>query len=187
MAQPFLPRGGGGSDHPGSAAPLSLDGPALHHGPALPPALLQRIESSDPALTKLEIQHKRNFNEAGCRILARALSLNTCITSLDLEYTTITPAGAALLCPALAHLTAMTYLNLRQTDMQSSGTSHLCSALAHLTAMTELDLSDNQLTEDDGARICGAAAAAGMTRRKVLDLSYNPAPENAFSLPRCTR
>ena len=158
MAQPFLPR-----------------------GPDLPPELLQRIESSDPALTKLEIQYKSNFKEAGCRILARALSLNTCITSLDLNGTTITPAGAALLCPALTHLTAMTCLNLRSTEIQSSGASHLCCALTHLTAMTELDLRNNQLTVDDGARICGAAAAAGMTRLKRLDLGGNPSRVNAFS------
>ena len=65
--------------------------------------------------------------------------------------------------------------NKSQTDRQTD------SALTHLTAMTELNLSDNQLTADDGARICGAAAAAGMTRLKTLDLSYNPSHENAFS------
>ena len=86
-----------------------------------------------------------------------------------------------MLCPALAHLTAMTYLNLSYTCIESSGISHLCCALTHLTAMTQLNLSYNQLTADDGARICGAAAAAGMTRLKTLDLSDNPSRENAFS------
>jgi hypothetical protein len=47
--------------------------------------------------------------------------------------------------------------------------------------MTELDLRFNELTADDGARICGAAAAAGMTRLKTLDLSNNPSRENPFS------
>jgi len=154
---------------------------AAYPHPDLPQELLQRIENSDPALTELEIREKSNFKEAGCRILARALSLNTCITSLDLGGTSVTPAGAALLFPALMHLTAMTYLNLGDTDLHSSGASHLCRALAHLTAMTELWLGGNELTADDGARICGAAAAAGMTRLKVLDLSYNPSIENAFS------
>jgi hypothetical protein len=75
----------------------------------------------------------------------------------------------------------MTYLNLVKTGIDFSGLAHLCSALTHLTAMTVLDLRYNQLTADDGARICGAAAAAGMTGLKSLDLSYNPSPENPFS------
>jgi hypothetical protein len=118
----------------------------------------------------LEIQYKSNFNEAGCRVLARALSLNTCITSLDLSSTSVGAAGACLLFPALTHLTAMTYLNLRSTGLGSSGASHLCSALTHLTAMTKLYLNSNNLTADDVARICGAAAAAGMTRLETLDV-----------------
>jgi hypothetical protein len=61
-------------------------------------------------------------------------------------------------------------MSLHGTDLESSGASHLCSALTHLTAMTELILSDNNLTADDGARICGAAAAAGMTCLKTLNL-----------------
>ena len=75
-----------------------------------------------------------------------------------------------MLFPALTHLTAMTYLNLKYTGLESSGASHLCSALTHLTAMTVLYLHSNDLSADDGARICGAAAAAGMTRLKKLNL-----------------
>ena len=103
-------------------------------------------------------------------MLARALSLNTCITSLDLNDTSVGAAGACVLFPALTQLTAMTYLNLSGTGLGSSGASHLCSALTHLTAMTKLNLSYNRLTADDGARICGAAAAAGMTRLEGLYL-----------------
>jgi Ran GTPase-activating protein (RanGAP) involved in mRNA processing and transport len=143
------------------------------HHPDLPLELLRRIRTSDPALTQLEIRHKRNFLEAGCRVLARALSLNTCITSLNLHCTSICDAGASLLFPAIAHLTAMTHLMLKNTSLESSGASHLCSALTHFTAMTCLDLSFNRLTADDGARICGAAAAAGMTRLQMLELERN--------------
>jgi hypothetical protein len=39
--------------------------------------------------------------------------------------------------------------------------------------LEELDLKDNRLNADDGARICGAAAVAGMTRLKMLDLQEN--------------
>jgi hypothetical protein len=54
------------------------------HHPDLPLQLLRRIRTIDPALTELNIWNKVNFNEAGCRVLARALLLNTCITSLRL-------------------------------------------------------------------------------------------------------
>jgi hypothetical protein len=145
---------------------------ATYH-PELPLQLLQRIETSDPALTKLEITGRRNFNEAGCRVLARAMSQNTCITSLDLSVTSVGAAGACLLFPAVTHLTAMTELKLYDAGLESSGASHLCSALAHLTALTHLDLGLNKLSADDGARICGAAAAAGMTRLKTLELCKN--------------
>ena len=36
--------------------------------------LLQRIETSDPVLTKLEVKWKINFKEAGCRVLACAVA-----------------------------------------------------------------------------------------------------------------
>jgi hypothetical protein len=155
------------------AAASAFGSSATEAHPDLPPQLLQRISSSDPALTKLEMLCERNFNEAGCRVLARALSLNTCITSLNLLRTSVGDAGACVLFPALTHLTAMTYLNLNSTGLGSSGASHLCSALTHLTAMSKLYLGDNRLTADDGARICGAAAAAGMTRLQALDLNGN--------------
>ncbi len=123
-------------DSPGpySAASAGASASAAHAHPDLPQELLQRIENNDPALTELKMVGKSDFKEAGCRILARALSLNTCITSLNLLATTITPAGAALLSPALTHLTTTTCLNLWGTDLQSSGASLLCRTLAHLTA-----------------------------------------------------
>jgi hypothetical protein len=161
------------SSSPQPSPPISESTPSSDEHSDLPTELLWRIENSDPALTQLEINHKQSFKEAGCAILARVLSLNTCITSLDLCRTRVGPAGAASLFPAVTHLTAMTCLNLEGTDLQSSGASHLLSALTHLTAITELNLSDNKLTADDGARICGAAAAAGMTRLKGLNLDSN--------------
>jgi hypothetical protein len=187
--------------------------------PDLHPELLRRIERSDHELTDLnydqfshymESLHDINLDEVGCRILARSLALNTCITELglpnmrigtagasllfpaithlttitelDLSYSDLQPIGAVYLCITLTQLTALTRLNLWNVRLQSSGASHLCCALLHLMAMTELNLSNNKLTADDGARICGAAAAAGMTRLKTLDFYENPSPENGFSV-----
>jgi Ran GTPase-activating protein (RanGAP) involved in mRNA processing and transport len=175
----------------------------------LPPELLQRIRASDTALTKLQMVLKSSVKEAGCKLLVRALSLNTCITSLDLfqevfgstEVCVIFPAlthltamthlnlsntslgssGALHLCAALTHLTAMTHLNLSNTSLGSSGALHLCAALTHLTAMTHLYLVSNHLTAVDGALICVAAAKAGMTSLKTLDLGKNPSEDHPFS------
>ena len=134
--------------------------------------LLQRIKTSDPTLTKLRITSKSSCNEAACGVLAHALSLNTCITSLNLQGTRFGNAGACVLFSAITHLTGMTYLNLRITDFGNSGARHLCSTLPHLTALTELNLSlNNVLTEHDGAAIISAAAAAGMTRLQILNLN----------------
>jgi hypothetical protein len=155
------------------AGSFGFGGSAAEAHPDLPAELLQRISTSDPALTRLNITGKSFFREAGCRVLARALSLNTCITSLNLMGTCVGAAGACVLFPALTHLTTMTNLELFGAGLGSSGASHLCSALTHLTAMTYLSLFRNELTADDGARICGAAAAAGMTRLKELCFSDN--------------
>jgi hypothetical protein len=111
----------------------------------------------------------------GCQRLADALLLNTSITSLNLHCSEVGAVGASVLLPALAHLPSLTLLCLSGTRLQSAGALHLCSALQHLTALTELDVGYNELIEDDAARICSAAASAGLTRLKVLDLSGNAA------------
>ena len=120
------------------------------------------------------------LRELDYEMLSRALSLNTCITSLNLSNTAIDPAVSSLLFTSLTHLTAMTYLNLGNTSLESSGASHICSALAHLTALTALQLFSNQLTADDAARICAAAAAAGITSLTTLDMHSNPSRDRPF-------
>ena len=185
--------------HPSATLFLgSSGGSSADHHPDLDD-LLQSIERSDPGTEEIEICAIEipELGESGCRNLARALSLNTCVTSLNIGIG-IGPAGAAVLFGALTHLTTMTHLNLNCTDLhpagvvhlcsvlphltaltelklsathlQSSGASYLCSVLPHLTAITDLYLMDNELTVDDAARICAAAAAAGMTCLKNLFL-----------------
>jgi Ran GTPase-activating protein (RanGAP) involved in mRNA processing and transport len=89
--------------------------------------------------------------------------LNTCITSLNLEGTAISPAGSCFLFPALTHLTALTYLNLEGTGLQSFGVDHLLSSLSRLRALKQLHLRRNGLSADHVARIHKAVIAAGMT------------------------
>jgi hypothetical protein len=126
------------------SATLSLgssDGSSADHYSDVPPNLLQSIETSDPGTKEIEICGME-LGESGCRILARALSLNTCVTTLRLVFG-IAPAGAALPFGALALLTTMTHLNLNSTNLYPAGAVQLCSVLPHLMALTELKLSQH--------------------------------------------
>jgi hypothetical protein len=141
----------------------------------------------------------KDLGENGCRELARALSLNTCVadlslcgggyadavflcgalshlttmTHLSLSYCDLQPAGTAHLCGAIQYLAAMIRLSLNGIHLQTSGASYLCSVLPHLTAITALELADNELIVEDGVCICAAAAAAGMTQLEELGLWGN--------------
>jgi hypothetical protein len=84
--------GGGAAFSPGAcfSAPILLSTAEAH--PLLPLELLRRIESSDPSLTSLEIRGNAwsidapsFLGEKGGRALARSLSFNTCIISLNLN------------------------------------------------------------------------------------------------------
>jgi hypothetical protein len=185
---------------------------AARYHPLLPVALLRRIESSDPSLTSLEIKGSFFFSSifhhsstfiGPSRVLglAEALSLNTCITSLNLAGNKLGAVGLRTVIGAVTHLTALTSLDLSSNDMLPDGAEHLAvvvtcltaltslnlasnklgavglravmGAVTHLMALTSLDLGWNELSVDDGARICGAAAAGGMTQLKVLELGLN--------------
>jgi hypothetical protein len=168
--------------------------------PDLPLQLLQRIECSDSALTNLRISNILESTEASSRALARALSLNSRITSLDLSCNEIGPVAACLIFPSMTHLTSLTCLNLGDTN--PSCAADACSALVHLTSLTRLNLTSwgdfwpvslicstlkhlTRLTSltfnsdytNDIAFICAAAAAAGLVRLKQLFYRYEMHPE----------
>ncbi len=125
---------------------------AARYHPLLPAALLRRIESSDPSLTSVDVRRTAGFGYASQYIgssrvacLAEALSLNTCITSL----------------------------NVAGNKLGSGGLRTLMGGVTRLTGLTSLDLGRNELSADDGAYVCGAAAGAGMTRLAALELGGN--------------
>jgi hypothetical protein len=138
----------------------------------LRPRDLARALPLNSCITSLHL-HNMTAGPAGVALLFPALTHLTAITSLSLGSTYIASSGARRLCKALTHLMALTTLDLGSTWIESSGARHLCLALLHLTALTILDLTNNNMTADDGACLCGAAAAAGMSRLKELDLSAN--------------
>jgi hypothetical protein len=123
-----------------------------HRHPLLPAALLRRIEINDPLLLNVAVEGSHWSTNESAYIgprnisgLAKALSLNTCITSL----------------------------NLAGNRLRSAGVRTLMAAVTGLTGLTSLNLGRNELSVDDGARVCGAAAAAGLTLLAGLELEGN--------------
>ena len=162
-------------------ADLVATHPPSHHG--LPQKLLLSIKNNDIALKEVIINPDAHadpglnpqcyliLGQQGCRLLADALSLNSCITSLRLSRTQLGTEGLRELCSALTHLTALTNLDLSGTNkIQPEGASYICETFSHLTALTSIDLSDNNLTAGIAARICSAAAAADLTRLLSLQV-----------------
>ena len=161
------------ADSSDNAAPwylVSGDTAALadERRPGAPLELLQAVESSDPALTKLGINQ---FTEANFRALARALSHNTCITSLNLSSNPIGPSVSCLIFPAMTRLAGLTYLNLCYTGLNPSCAPALCSALTHLTALTYLNLGASDLLNSSCASdVC--SAIAHLTALTYLNLQH---------------
>jgi hypothetical protein len=169
------------SDH---AAPLCLasgDRAAFtdERRPGVPLELLQAVESScDPALGINE------FTDANFRALARALSHNTCTTSLNLCFNPLNCFCVPALCSALTHLTALTYLNLEGSDLLNpSCAPDVCSAIVHLTALTYLNLRHEfascgySTTYSEVSHIC--SAVRHLTRLTALELDCSSADDIA--------
>jgi hypothetical protein len=142
--------------------------------PDVPLLLLQRIECSDSALTNLKISNIVESTEASSRALARALSLNTLITSLDLSCNVIGPVAACLIFTSMTHLTSLTRLDLGGCSLTNpSIAADVCGALMHLTSLTRLDLGGSSLmNRSSAADVCGALMH--LTSLTRLDLTQQP-------------
>jgi len=132
--------------------------------------ILQRIERSDPALTHVVLKHSLNplfghpeyenstapvFNDVSVSALCSALSLNTCITSLDLSCLVLGPQAAAVI-----------------------------SCVTHLTSLSSIDLTDNLMSVLDIACVYRAGAAAGMTQLQQL-LIFESGRQYLQCVPAC--
>jgi hypothetical protein len=158
------------SDHAATLCLMSGDRAAFtdERRPDVPLELLQAVESSDPALTTLNVNE---FTDAKCRALARALSHNTCISSLNLCFNPIGPAAACLIFPAMTRLTGLTRLDLSGTGLNPSCAPALCSALTHLTALTYLNLEGSDLLNPSCASdVC--SAIVHLTALTYLNLQH---------------
>lgn len=141
--------------------------------------ILQRIEHSDPSLTHVvlhpivntlfghaewEFSHVPVFNDEEAAALARALSRNTCITSLDLSKLALGSQAVTLM-----------------------------HSVARLSTLTSLDFTENFISACDIARMFHDAAVVGMTqlqrlqlcepRRLVISVPVIDVVTSAFRLP----
>jgi hypothetical protein len=151
--------------------------------PLLSSDLLQRIESSDSSLTRLQIigddkssDPSKFLGASGSAILARSLSMNTCITSLSLFGNKSGSEGGLLLLCSLTHLKSLTLLNLNCLDMPSSGAAAFSNMLSRLTSLTHLELegssgSGNKLGSEGLALLM--PAVAHLAALKYLNLGSN--------------
>jgi hypothetical protein len=119
---------------------------AAHFHPALPMSYLQSIASSHSeqlaVCFRREWKHHVQLGPRGGRLLAVALSSNTCITSLSLT----------------------------RQNLCSSGLSAVMGAIKHLSTLTCLNLELNHLCADDVAVVCRLAATPGMSKLSSLTL-----------------
>ena len=132
----------------------------------LPSDLLFRIKNSDPVLVNLDTLNKAGIGESKCADLAHALSLNSRVTGLNLENTSLTPSGCSLLFSALGHLTSMTSLNLRRRDVHIVDALSLCGALMRLKSVTFVDLQCLRLPRSRAAS--ASSETIGCTSASVI-------------------
>ncbi len=116
--------------------------------------MLHRIESNDPALTHVhlmpivnnlfghpewEYSHQPAFSDAEVMVLGRALSKNTCITSLDLSRLALGSQAVALMS-SLTHLSALSVLNFKENFMAAGDIAHVFyqAAAAGMTQLQQL-------------------------------------------------
>ncbi len=116
--------------------------------------MLQRIESNDPALTHVHLMPIVNnlfghpeweysgepaFSDAEVMALGRALSKNTCITSLDLSRLALGSQAVSLM-GSLTHLSALSVLNFKENFMPAGDIAHVFhqAAAAGMTQLQQL-------------------------------------------------
>ena len=117
--------------------------------------------SLNTALTSLDVPHNK-ISDKG----AKALSLNTTLTSLDLRYNKVGDEGAN----SLSLNTSLTILDLRGNKIEDEG----AKAFSLNTTLTSLDLFDNYIGNE------GAKALSLNTTLTSLDLRFNNVRDGAL-------
>ena len=115
--------------------------------------------------------YDRNLGYVECDVIAKMLTENTTVTSLNLCYNKLDSECVDKICEMLAHNNTLTHLDLSVNKLDSECADKICEVLAHNNTLTALDLSVNKLDSECADKICeGLAHNNTLT---ALDLSGN--------------
>jgi Ran GTPase-activating protein (RanGAP) involved in mRNA processing and transport len=106
--------------------------------------LLERIRSSDPKLTVVNLYHN-NVGDEGARDIADALKHNTTLEWLYLSDNNIGDEGACAFADALKHNTTLIELDISVNNIGDEGVCAFADALKHNTRLHWLELSNNNI------------------------------------------
>ena len=119
-------------------------------------------------------------------VLTRALKVNTCLSSLDLDWNSIGNEGANSLAQALRVNTSLSSLHLRGNSIGNEGANSLAQALRVNTSLSSLYLARNSIG-NEGANSLAQALRVN-TSLSSLDLTRNSiGNEGANSLAQALR
>ncbi|GBG28326.1 NACHT, LRR and PYD domains-containing protein 1 [Hondaea fermentalgiana] len=138
-------------------------------------AALSDMLRFNSALRKLNLARNTLIGDAGCRLLAGAMSANETLEELDLEQTNAgasTGAGIHALSTALRSNTTLKTLNLAENDLGASSVIHLSKLLSLNSSITTLVLARNRIGIKAIRQL--VLGLSTNTTLKRLDLVGNP-------------
>lgn len=116
-------------------------------------------------------------DEAGLSGFARALAVNTTLTSLNLSENRLGLQGIQALLPGVAATTSLLDLDLSRNNITGEGAEKLAEVLSANVSLTKLDLRLNQIGML-GAIALAPAVASGCHSLCGLDLRFNNISSN---------
>ena len=133
----------------------SLNIRALHLFESQDCELFFKTLTVNTCLTSLDLSVNQ-IGDPGAASLSKALTVNSCLTSLVLSNNWIGDPGAASLAEALKVSTCLTSLYLSRNQIGASGAASLSKALTVNTCLTSLYLSRNQIGDPGAASLSEA-------------------------------
>lgn len=114
-----------------------------------------------------------SIGDGGAQRLARALRVNTSLTSSALDGNHIGPSGAEAIASSLTKNPSLTNLSLSRDEIGDGGAQAFAELLADgRSFVTKLNLGDNRISDVGAKRLAWAIQA--VSRLAELDLSGNP-------------
>ena len=139
-------------------------------------ALCQRLQSNDPTLTVLNLNHAEMGND-GAKALAAALLHNHTVVVLFLQHNGLGSSGMQALADALQHHPTLQHLYLDDNHLGDAGCKALAQLLRHGTSLSLRVLK----VADNGIGPAGAAVLAQALPHSQLE--YLCLQKNSLGLP----